>query len=145
MFVSLLASSTAFSSCGASITAEEKFKPMTDGGLNRHVYYHCTKQVDRTCPERSINEKGLVVQLIDFIKEHGGTIKIPNELKRKAERHKSIVENALKLHSMTDIEVKPLPEYATYILNYGSYSEQIALVEGIDSQFVIRNRQLEVS
>lgn len=80
-----------------------------------------------------------------FIKEHEEAIKISNELKRKTERHKSVVENALKLHSMTDIEVKPLSEYATYILNYGSYSEQIALVEGINSQFVIRDRQLETS
>ena len=131
--------------CGANITAEEKFKPTKDGGLNRHVYYHCTKQVDRTCPERSINEKDLKLQLTEFIKEHEEAIKISNELKRKTERHKSVVENALKLHSMTDIEVKPLSEYATYILNYGSYSEQIALVEGINSQFVIRDRQLETS
>lgn len=81
----------------------------------------------------------------EFIKEHEGIIEISNELKRKSERHKSVVENALKLHSMTDTKVKPLSEYATYILNYGSYSEQIALVEGIKSQFVIRNRQLETA
>lgn len=82
---------------------------------------------------------------MEFIKEHEENIKISNELKRKAERHKSVVENALKLHSMTDIEVKPLSEYATYILNYGSYSEQLALVEGIGSRFVIRDRQLEIN
>ena len=129
--------------CGASITAEEKFKPTKDGGLNRHVYYHCTKQVDRSCPEKSINETDIKVQLAEFIKQHEDSISISAELKRKAERHKNVVENALKLHSMTEVEIKPLSEYATFILDCGSYSEQIALVGGIESQFVIRSKQLE--
>ena len=131
--------------CGANITAEEKFKPTKDGGLNRHVYYHCTKQVDRTCQEKAINEKDLIIQLIEFVKINEDEIKISSELKRKSERHKSVVENALKLHSMSDVEVKPLSEYATYILNYGTYSEQMALIEHIDSQFVIRNKQLAIA
>lgn len=134
-----------YGSCGASITAEEKFKPTKDGGLTRHVYYHCTKQVDRTCPERSINEEELRSQLIEFIKQHEDTIKITNELERKTERHKSIVENALRLHGVANVNIKPLSEYATYTLNYGSYNEQAALIKGINSQFVIRNRRLELS
>jgi hypothetical protein len=113
--------------------------------LNRHVYYHCTKQVDRTCPERSINETDLTIQLIEFIIKHEDNISISSELKRRSERHKSIVENALKLHSMTDIEVKPLSEYATYILNSGRYGERMTLIENINSKFVIRNRRLEVA
>jgi len=132
-------------SCGASITAEEKFKPTKDGGLNRHVYYRCTKQVDRSCPERAINEKDLIVQLIEFIKKNEDKIKISPELKRKSERHNHIVKNVLKLHSIINIDIKPLSEYATFILNNGSYSEQIALVEEIDSQFAIRDRRLETS
>lgn len=43
--------------CGANITTEEKFKSTKDGGLNRHVYYHCTKQVDPTCPGKSIKKR----------------------------------------------------------------------------------------
>ncbi len=127
--------------CGASITAEEKFKPTRSGGLNRHVYYHCTRQVDRTCPERSINEEDLIKQLIDFIKENEDTIDITAELQHKAERYKHITESVLKSHGI-NANIKPLSEYATFILENGSYSEQVSLIKGINSQFVIRNRGL---
>jgi site-specific DNA recombinase len=32
--------------CGSGITADEKFKKLKDGGVNRHVYYMCTRAKD---------------------------------------------------------------------------------------------------
>ncbi len=131
--------------CGASITAEEKFKPTINGGLNRHVYYHCTKKVDPSCPEKSINEKDLILQLIEFIKAHEDEIKISSELARKVERHKNIIEYAVRNHGTYLPHIRALSEYAAFILGHGTYAEQIQLIEGIESRFVIRNRKLEVA
>lgn len=38
----------------------------------------------------------------------------------------------------------PITEYSRYALMKGTYSEQGAFVEGIESQFVIRNQTLEI-
>lgn len=130
--------------CGASITAEEKFKPRVDGGLNRHVYYRCTRQVDPTCTERAINETDLIEQLIEFIKLNTKTIKITNYLAGLAHRHKAIVEQSLKLRGIEYTEIDALSEYAKFILTCGSYDEQMKIVKNIESTFVIRNRLLEV-
>jgi len=129
--------------CGASITAEEKFKLRIDGGFNRHVYYHCTKKVDPSCPERFINETDLNAQLIGFIAENTETIEVSDELARKALNHIEIVEAALEIRGIKYEQLDPMTEYSRYVLKKGTYAEQGKLVEGIRSQFVIRNRTLE--
>lgn len=129
--------------CGASITAEEKFKLRVDGSFNRHVYYHCTKKVDPSCPERFINETDLNAQLISFIAENTETIKVSDELARKALNHIEIVEAALEIRGIKHEQLDPMTEYSRYVLMKDTYTEQGKLVEGIQSQFVIRNRTLE--
>ncbi len=130
-------------SCGASITAEEKFKKRKDGGFNRHVYYHCTKKVDPNCPEKYINEKDLVSQLIHFIAEKSGKIEITDVLATKALEHLEIVEAALGIRGQELGDIDPLTEYARFILMKGSYSQQANLVRGINGKFVIRNKTIE--
>lgn len=130
-------------SCGASITAEEKFKPRVDGGFNRHVYYHCTKRVDPNCTERSINEKDPNGQLINFIAENCDAIEVSDELARKMVRHAEVVEYSLNARGIQHDEVDPLTEYARYVLTSGTYAEQGKLVDGIKSQFVIRDQSLQ--
>lgn len=131
-------------SCGASITAEEKFKHLLDGSINRHVYYRCTRKVDPECAEKFMNEKDLKEQLLGFIAENTELIEITDELARKALRHTEIVESALKIRNIDYGQLDPMTEYSTYVLMQGSYKEQGALVEGIKSTFVIRDRTLEV-
>ncbi|USN97326.1 MAG: recombinase family protein [Candidatus Nomurabacteria bacterium] len=131
-------------SCGASITAEEKFKHLLDGSINRHVYYRCTRKVDPECPEKFMNEKELKEQLLSFIAENTEVIEITDELARKALRHTEIVESALRIRNIDFGQLDPMTEYSTYVLMQGSYKEQGALVEGIKSQFVIRDRTLAV-
>jgi hypothetical protein len=46
--------------CGSGITADEKFKKLKAGGVNRHVYYRCTKAKDRSCKNPAISEVDLV-------------------------------------------------------------------------------------
>ena len=131
-------------SCGASITAEEKFKHLLDGSINRHVYYRCTRKVDPECSEKFMNEKDLKEQLLSFIAENTEMIEITDELARKALRHTEIVESALKIRNINFGQIDPMTEYSTYVLMQGSYKEQGTLVEGIKSTFVIRDRTLEV-
>lgn len=132
-------------SCGASITAEEKFKHLLDGSINRHVYYRCTRKIDPECSEKFMNEKDLKEQLLSFIAENTESIEITDELARKALSHTEVVEAALQIRGMDYAQLDPMTEYSTYVLMKGSYKEQGALVQGIKSRFVIRDRALEVN
>lgn len=128
--------------CGASITAEEKYKPLKDGGFNRHVYYHCTKKVNPNCPEKYINEKVLIEQLIRFISENAKSIEVTSEINRKMTRHTQIANTTLQDRNIVADNIDPLAEYSRFILMHGSYNEQTQLIEGINSRFVIRNSQI---
>ncbi len=127
--------------CGASITAEEKFKPLKDGGFNRHVYYHCTKKVNPNCPEKYINEKDLIKQLVQFVSDNAKTIEVDAKIQQKISRHAQIVSTVLTEHKQPR-DIEPLVEYSRFILSQGTYAEKAELIEGIESRFVIRNSQI---
>ncbi len=48
--------------CGCSITAERHEKRLASGGVNQHVYYHCTKKRGK-CSQKGIRENELFEQL----------------------------------------------------------------------------------
>lgn len=128
--------------CGASITAEEKFKARVDGGFNRHVYYRCTRQVDQSCNERAITENDLIHGLTNYIAEHYEEIKVTDEIAKTAVRHSEIVEKSLQKRGIDTDEIEPLTEYSEFILSHGSYLEKTKLVEGIQTVFAIKDKSI---
>lgn len=54
-------------SCGAMITAEEKFKKQLSGKVHHYIYYHCTKKINPDCPERCIELGEFTRQVDDAI------------------------------------------------------------------------------
>ena len=61
--------------CGASITAEQKIKKQKNGNIHSYIYYHCTKRVDPSCLQGSIEEGELKKQIINEIRR----LEIPPE------------------------------------------------------------------
>ncbi|MCA9388896.1 recombinase family protein [Candidatus Berkelbacteria bacterium] len=129
-------------SCGSDITAEEKFKPLKDGSLRRHVYYHCTRQVKYDCPEKYVNEKILRKKLLGLVKKSSEKITITTELKRNVENHFKIIEYQLRKNGLSTTNLNPFAEYVEFILENGSYSDQGDVVRGIRSQFIIKSKNL---
>lgn len=128
--------------CSGSITAQEKFKERKDGGFNRHVYYHCTKKIDTKCPGKYINEKDLVSQLTNLIADQADSIKVNDQIARKALKHTEVIESAFDVRSIEYDELNPIVEYSRYILLKGSYRQQGELVGGIKSTFYIKDKVL---
>lgn len=60
--------------CGASITAEEKWKHQKNGNVHHYIYYHCTKRVNANCTQKAINEEELNAQILEFLKK----VEVPN-------------------------------------------------------------------
>ncbi|MCX6760452.1 MAG: recombinase family protein [Candidatus Nealsonbacteria bacterium] len=54
-------------SCGAMITAEEKFKKQNNGNVHHYIYYHCTKKINPDCAEKSIELKNFSKQVDGII------------------------------------------------------------------------------
>lgn len=50
-------------SCGASITAEEKFKKQKNGNTHHYIYYRCTRKVNPDCMEKAVEIKDLNQQI----------------------------------------------------------------------------------
>lgn len=50
--------------CGASVTAEAKFKKTKAGKVHSYVYYHCTKRMHPSCTQKCLEEQELVSQVI---------------------------------------------------------------------------------
>ncbi len=53
--------------CGASITAEEKFKKQKNGNIHQYTYYRCTKKINKLCTEKSIEVKVLDKQVDEIL------------------------------------------------------------------------------
>jgi site-specific DNA recombinase len=129
-------------SCGATVTAEEKFKKLKSGDFNRHVYYRCTKKVDPNCPEKYINERDLRPLLEEFIYANTDKIGINDKLRARIEKHYSITQNLLT-HYEVEIALKPpLIEYSRYVLENGTFNEMLSLAEGITTKLKIKDAQL---
>lgn len=131
--------------CGAEITAEEKFKLLNDGSHKRYVYYHCTKQIDYSCNEKYVNETDITEKLIEYFKQHGKDIKTSSDIRRRVARHQELVLYHLQKHGVDTSKLEPFAEYAEFILNKGSYTQKGELIAGIETKFVLRNKEIQVA
>ncbi len=90
--------------CGAMITAEEKIKKQKNGNVHHYVYYHCTKQKDKNCVEKSVELKNLNTQIDTLLKNltisdkfKDWAIKYLHEVRQnEAKSNESILENKQK-------------------------------------------------
>lgn len=95
--------------CGASITAEEKWKHQKNGNVHHYIYYRCTKRVNANCTQKVITETKLNDQILDFLKK----VEIPSlfhdwameKLKRMHEEEKFSRNNVLAVRQRQYEEV----------------------------------------
>jgi DNA invertase Pin-like site-specific DNA recombinase len=53
--------------CGSGITAQEKYKNLSDGSRRKYIYYGCTRYYDKNCKNIYLQEEALVEQLSEII------------------------------------------------------------------------------
>ena len=129
--------------CGSGITADEKFKKLKDGGVNRHVYYMCTRSTKADCKNPAINEVLLIEELsklldtldLDEIGMHG---KIEEEIVRYNKFRMGVL-GAKKKDRAPDIDIRT---YAKYLLKDGTITEKRELLSCLKSQLVLKDRRV---
>lgn len=134
--------------CGSSLSAQEKFKPLKNGGYNRHVYYGCCRGKDRSCTNKYISEEDLIAQLIEIIdkidiNELGIRVKFEEEYKRYNKFKKAILGIEDDMHDPKTLEIN-IRSYSKYVLREGSTSEKRELLGNLRSRLVSRDKKISL-
>lgn len=130
--------------CGASVIGEEKFKLLKSGKKNRHVYYHCSKKIDTSCPEPYVTETDLMEKLFGFIelieKRKHTLIVISKETKVKMQKYNGFRDQILQQQNITS-EVNPLKfsEYFKQVVNNGNDEEKQETLRCIQQTLYLHN------
>lgn len=134
-------------SCQAAITGEEKLRKLKSGGARKHIYYHCTKQVNYHCPEPYITEERLISQLVRFVNfmevAHPQTIKLTDDVKKGMEKFRLLRDEILIQQDINpDKEQLKIKDYAKHILRNGSIKEKREIVAIFDQPLYLHNRNI---
>lgn len=132
-------------SCGAEITAEEKFKLLKDGSYNRHVYYHCTKRKDPNCSEKYLNEADMQEQIKQYVTTHATNIKVSYQIQKAMAEHQKVLLYHLPKYGIVTHSIQPLAVYAEYVLSSTDAKLISDLIEGIQTKFALRNGEVITS
>jgi hypothetical protein len=129
--------------CGSSITAQEKFKHLKDGSVNRYVYYGCTRGKDLNCKQGYTREEDLIKELLRIvdqisINELGIRKQLEIELKRFYRFRQSVLHEK-GIEKATDEEVD-MKNFVRYILKEGSITEKRDLLVNLRSRLVLTNK-----
>jgi len=129
--------------CGSGISADEKFKKLKDGGVNRHVYYFCTKARNIDCKNPAINEPSLIEELIGLMDtvnmdELGIRTRIEDEIKR-FNKFRSGVLGHKQDKVAIDVDVR---NYTKYLLREGTLIEKRELLGCLQSKLFLKDRKI---
>ncbi len=132
-------------SCGSQITGEEKFKKRADGNRNRHVYYHCTRQVNYDCIEPYIRQEALEEQLLNLVmKLDVGEVHITEKLRYNLKEYQHMTSDLAMNGSNEDIrtETNLLHSYASYLINHGNEKQKAEFYTSLKLKLRLHNRQI---
>ncbi len=130
--------------CGSGISADEKFKKLKDGGVNRHVYYFCTRARNIDCKNPAINETNLINELVELmdkidLDELGVKSKVEQEMARLNRFKTMLGEKKRK----SDINVNSR-DYAKYLLKEGTLVEKRELLYFLKSKLILKDRKISL-
>ncbi len=132
--------------CGSGITADEKFKKLINGGVNRHVYYRCTKAKDRNCKNSALNETELIESLLDMVDTLNiNKVKLTAKLDVEIQKFKKLQAMFLGKKKTEKIEPIDLKDYTKFVLKEGLPLEQRSILECVSSELILKNKSVYVN
>lgn len=126
--------------CGSGITAQEKFKNLKDGGVNKYVYYGCAKTKDVNCKCGYLREEELISQLITLIDQIDiDELNLKRQLDSEFERYNKfqVMFGREGVDNTKNIEPRA---YAKYLLKSGSIIEKRELLGSLKSRLILQNK-----
>ena len=132
--------------CGSTITADEKFKKLKDGGVNRHVYYSCTRGRDRNCKCGYLKEEDLINQLLNIIDKISlDKIGVREKIEKEIERYHKFQAGVLGIKKEKEVQKEiNVKNYAKYILREGTILEKRELLSSLKTKLVLKNKMIQL-
>ena len=134
--------------CGSGITADEKFKKLSNGSVKRYVYYGCTRSRNLNCKGGYLREEELVKQLCGILdKIDLDELGIQGQFKEEVERYYKFSKGVLgiKMDQFKQQKQTDIRNYAKYILKEGIIQEQRNLLSNLKSRLVMRDKIIEIT
>jgi DNA invertase Pin-like site-specific DNA recombinase len=133
--------------CGSGVTAEEKYKNLKDGSINKYIYYGCTRARDINCKGGYIEEKVLIAQLLELIDKidldkSGIKKKLEVEIERHKKFHSGIMGKSEEEYHAKDADIR---NYAKYLLKEGSMFEKRDLLTCLRSKIQLKEKIVSVT
>lgn len=131
--------------CGSGVCADEKFKKLKDGSINRYVYYGCNKSKDYQCKSGYVREELLISQLFNIIDRIDlDELGIKDKITQEMDRYSKFQSMVLDLTAEAKIKHKNITtrNYAKYILKEGSIQDKRELLGCLKSKLILTNKIL---
>jgi len=129
--------------CESGITADEKFKKLKNGGVNRHVYYRCCKSKDRDCKNPALNEEDLIKE---FQKMSGqlelNEVKVTEKMENEIQKFKKLQSMFLGKKRKSEIIDVDLQDYFKFMLKEGSVLEKRNILECLNNEIFMKNKSI---
>lgn len=130
--------------CGSGVTAQEKYKPLKDGSVNKYIYYGCTRSKDINCKEGYIEEKVLLDQLLEIIDKidldsSGIRKKLEKEIERHKRFHVGIMGKSDEDYKVKDVDIR---NYAKYLLSEGNIFEKRDILGCLKSRLYLKDKNM---
>jgi site-specific DNA recombinase len=136
--------------CESGVVADEHFKRLKNGKINRYVYYHCSDSKTRICLDKSyIEEKELIKQITKLI----GVLDVNlltqqeknNELIEKVYRYESYVSGEAILERDQERRDSDLRKYTQILFKDGTPEEQLSLIKNLHRKIVLKDKRISLS
>ena len=124
-------------SCGSSLLGEQKLRKRKDGTVREHIYYHCSRQVNRDCKEPFARESDIIEQLHDMRHKLMPDKDVFDPGFRKA------IEKTSAISGATFEEA--FDTYVRYVLYRGTKYEQTQLVRNIRAGIALHNCEILIT
>lgn len=134
--------------CGSGITAEEKFKKLSNGSIVRYVYYHCGRSIrEAECKEQYVREEELITQLLGILDRVDiDKIGLKDKLQLEMERFQKFTKSILGQdeYMQTEISQVNIRNYAKYVLTEGGRDEKRELLSCLKSELKLKDKKLYI-
>ncbi len=131
--------------CGSGISAEEKYKQLKNGSVNRYVYYRCSKGKRVECHEPYVREENLVEQLLQLIDNLDmDKMLISNKLAKELEKYQKFASGVLQVEEISSTPKVDIRSYAKYVLKEGSRSEKRDILSCLQTKLILTNQKISL-
>ncbi len=129
--------------CGSGISAEEKFKKLKDGSVNKHIYYGCARSKDPNCKREYINEPDLIEQLAQLMENVNlDESSIRQKIEIEVERMKKFNQVLLDTKEAIEVNDIDIRNYAKYILKSGAALEKRELLGSFKNKINLKDKKV---